>query len=143
MTAGDERLIDALRAEHAAIFGYGVVGAHLDAGAVDLAAQAEAAHRARRDALVVRLASKGITPPPSDPVYALPTPITDRASALQLALTIEERTAAIWARALAETAGEERRLAVDALVDCATRATRVRRVAGVNPSTVAFPGRSA
>jgi hypothetical protein len=74
-------------------------------------------------------------------MYALPAPVTDRASALRLALTIEERTAAIWAVALAETTGEDRKLALDALVDGATRATRVRRAAGVDPATVPFPGR--
>jgi hypothetical protein len=142
MTVGD-RLVDCLKAEHAAIFGYGVIGAHLDAGTVnDVAAQAEAAHRARRDALLVRLTGKGITPPPADPVYTLPSPVTDKASALQLALTIEERTASIWARALPETTGDDRKLALDALADAAMRATRVRRVAGIEPVTVPFPGRS-
>jgi hypothetical protein len=43
-------------------------------------------------------------------------------------------------RALAGTTGAERKLAVDALADCAVRATRWRLVAHVAPATVAFPG---
>jgi hypothetical protein len=135
-------LIDALRAEHAAIYGYGVLGARLDPGTVGLAVQAEASHRARRDALVGRLAAAGTTPPPAEAVYALPAKVTDRAGALALAVLIEERTAAVWRATVADTTGEDRRLAVEALSDCAVRASRVRRAAGVTPATVPFPGRN-
>jgi hypothetical protein len=138
--SGDERFADALRAEHAAIYGYGVVGAHLDGATVPLAVQAEAAHRTRRDALVIRLAARGLTPPPAEPVYALPATITDQATALRLAVLIEERTAAVWRTVLPETAGEERAAALDALTDCAVRATRLRRASGTAPVTVPFPG---
>ena len=36
---------------------------------------------------------------------------------------------------------DDRRMAVGALVDCAIRGARLRKVAGVNPVTVPFPGR--
>ena len=134
-------LDEALKAEHAAIYGYGVLGAHLSGATVGLATQAEAAHRARRDALVLRLAATGATPPPAEPVYGLPAPVTDQAGALRLAVVIEERTAVVWRAALAATTDQDRRLALDALSDCAVRATRVRRAAGVTPPTVPFPGR--
>lgn len=140
MSTPEERLADALRAEYAAIFGYGTVGARLDAATVELAVAAEAAHRTRRDALVIRLTSKGATPPPAEPAYALPNPVTDRSGALRLAVLIEERTAAIWRRALPDTTGDDRRLALDALSDCAVRATRLRKVAGLSPVAVPFPG---
>ncbi len=141
MTTGDERLAAALRGEHAAIFAYGVIGAHLDAGTVELAQSAELAHRTRRDALIVRLASKGATPPPAEPTYALPYAVSDKAAALKLAVTIEERSAAIWRLVLPDTAGDERKLGLDALVDCATRATRFRAAATTTPTTVPFPGK--
>jgi len=141
MTA-DERLADALRAEHAAIYGYGAIGAHLDGAALDLAVQAEAAHRARRDTLVVRLTGAGATPPPAEPAYALPSPVTDPTSARNLALTIEERNAVVWRAALPDTTDADRKAAVDALTDCALRATRWRRAAGLQPSTVPFPGKA-
>jgi len=139
----DERFAAALRAEHAAIFGYGLVGARLDAATVGLAAAAETAHRSRRDALVLRLSAKGFQPPVAEPAYAVPGPVTDQPSALRLAVLIEERTAVAWRAVLAETEGDDRRLAVEALIDCATRATRARRAAGITPATVAFPGRPA
>ena len=140
MSAAD-RLADALRGENAAIYGYGVLGAHLDAATVGLAIQSEAAHRKRRDSLVVRLSVGTATPPAAESAYALPEPVIDKFSALRLAVTIEERTAALWRAALLETDGPDRALALDGLIDCAVRATRARSVAGIQPATVAFPGR--
>ncbi|HEU4420926.1 MAG TPA: ferritin-like domain-containing protein [Pilimelia sp.] len=135
-----EALAAALAGEHAAIFAYGVIGARLDRGRVGDARAAEAAHRNRRDTALVRLAAAGATPPPAQPAYALPFPVPDQRAALRLAVQVEERTAALWRAALRETEGADRRLALDALTDCAVRATRWRRAAGVKPLTVAFPG---
>ncbi len=143
----EARLADALRAEHAAIYGYGVLGARLDGAALTLANQAEAAHRQRRDALVVRLGNGGAVPPGAEPAYALPAPVNDQPSALRLAATIEDRTAALWRAVLPETTvlpesdGADRAMALDALIDCAVRATRARNAAGIEPATVAFPGK--
>jgi hypothetical protein len=142
MTAADG-LTAALAAEHAAIFGYGVVGAHLDSAGKTVARQAEAAHRSRRDALVARLASLGATPPPARPAYTLPFPVKDKASAQKLAVALEDRVAQSWALALATTTGNERKLSLDALVDCAVRATRWRELAKITPTTVPFPGSTA
>lgn len=133
-------LAAALDAEHAAIFGYGAVGAWLDRAGQTAARQAETAHRGRRDALVVRITTAGATPPAAAPAYELPFEVSDRASALRLAIELEERTAQAWRRALATNSAEDRKLAVDALIDCAVRATRWRLVAKVEPATVAFPG---
>ncbi len=76
-------LTDALAAEHAAIWGYGVVGAHLTGAAVDQARQCEAAHRDRRDVLLEQLSAGGATPPAAAPAYDLPFPVVDQASALE------------------------------------------------------------
>jgi uncharacterized protein DUF4439 len=141
VTAAFDRLVDAVRAEHAAIYGYGALGARLDQATVALATQAESAHRLRRDALLVRLIAAGVTPPPVEPAYALPAPLTDKASALRLAVLLEERTAVVWRAALPDTAGDDRKMALDALVDCAVRAARARATAGITPVTVPFPGR--
>lgn len=137
-----EALAAALAAEYAAIFAYGPIGVRLDGSAVGQARAAEAAHRARRDALVLALSELGATPPPAEADYALPFPVTDSANALRLAIEVEERTAAVWRAALPATTGDQRGQALEALTDCAVRATRWRRVAGVNPATVAFPGRT-
>jgi hypothetical protein len=143
VTRADERLAAALRAEHAAVFGYGLVGARLDAATVSLAAQAESAHRSRRDALVLRLTERGASAPPAEPAYGLRQQVTDLASALTLAVEIEERTAEAWRAALVETSGDDRKFSVEALVDCAVRATRLRKAARISPVTVAFPGQPA
>jgi hypothetical protein len=141
VTTPEEALASALVAEHAAVFGYGLVGARLESATLPLATQAELAHRARRDVLVLRLTERGAKVPPAEPAYSLPEPVTDQASALKLAIGIEERTAAVWRAALLSTEAADRRTAVDALTDCAVRATRLRRAANQTPATVPFPGR--
>src|SRR5204863_497532 len=89
-------------------YAYGTLGAHLDAATLPLGTQAEAAHRARRDALVVRLSVGGTAPPPAEPAYTLPSPVTDAPSALRLARTVEDRTASVWYAAVAGAAGPRR-----------------------------------
>jgi hypothetical protein len=49
----------------------------------------------------------------------------------------------VWRAALLQTDGEDRKLSLDALIDCAVRATRARRAAGRTPATVPYPGRLA
>ncbi|HEY2672667.1 MAG TPA: ferritin-like domain-containing protein [Rugosimonospora sp.] len=132
-------LADALAGEHAAIYGYGVLGAHLTGAALNQAKQAEAAHRTRRDTLFVDLAGANQPAPAAAPAYALPFPVTDRTTAVSLATQIEERTGAVWRTVLPDVTGEHRRLALDALTDCALRAARWRRTAGQVPGTVALP----
>ncbi|RKN19833.1 DUF4439 domain-containing protein [Micromonospora musae] len=136
-----EALAAALTAEYAAIYAYGPIGVRLSGSARTAARQAEAAHRRRRDALVVQLTTAGASVPPGQAGYALPFPITDRASALRLAVEVEERTAAHWRAALAATTGADRDQALDALIDYSVRATRWRRTAKISPLTVPFPGR--
>jgi len=141
VTEQDERLAAALSAEYAAIFAYGPIGVRLSGEQAREARAAEAAHRARRDALVVRLAESGATVPAAEPAYTLPFPVTDAASAMRLAIEIESRTAAVWRAVVPATTDAQRRQAIEALTDCAVRATRWRLHAGVVPATVAFPGR--
>lgn len=135
-------LQDALAAEHAAVFGYGVVGARLADGDRDAAEGAEIAHRGRRDATAALLSGRGEDPVAAEPAYQLPFPVTDRNAAVKLALQLEDRVAAAWRAALPATKGDVRRTALAALTDCALRAVRWRRVAAPKePATVAFPGK--
>ena len=138
--------VDALRtalvAEHAAIFGYGVVGAHLSGDQQALARQAESAHRDRRDEVSLRIQDGGGEPAAAEPAYALPFPVTDAASALRLAASLEEGAAGAWRTALGGTDGADRQLAVDALIAYAVMATRWRQAASIAPVTVPFPGTS-
>ncbi|GAA5181838.1 ferritin-like domain-containing protein [Rugosimonospora acidiphila] len=132
-------LPDALTGEHAAIYGYGVLGAHLRGPALDAARQAQAAHRSRRDTLFVDLAAADEPAPEAAPAYDLPFSVTNQDTAVALATQIEERTGAVWRTTLPDVTGSQRRLALDALTDCALRAARWRRMAGKAPGTVALP----
>jgi hypothetical protein len=133
-------LADALAAEHAAIFAYGVIGGRLDGEDVRAARDAEESHRSRRDTLLLRLAERGATAPAAAPSYDLPFPVTDADSARRLAILVEERVGAIWRAVLPEATRDDRREALDALVEAAIRATRWRLAAGMSPATVPFPG---
>jgi Domain of unknown function (DUF4439) len=129
-----------LTAEHAAIFGYGIVGAHLAGELQNVARQVEAAHRDRRDTVALRIAAAGGTPEPAAAAYALPFPVTDAASAMKLAVALEEGAAGAWRKATGLTTGEERKLALEALMASAVQATHWRVAAGITPVTVPFPG---
>jgi hypothetical protein len=135
-----DALRTALAAEHAAIYGYGVVGAHLSGDEQATARQAEAVHRDRRDDVSLRIQAAGGQLTAAEPAYALPFQVTDAASAMRLAAALEDGAAGAWRTALAGTDGTDRQLAVDALTACAVMATRWRKAAGITPVTVTFPG---
>ncbi len=135
------RLQTALAAEHAAVFGYGALGPYLSNASQAVAARAEAAHRERRDAVGTRLVAANAEPVPAERSYTLPFPVTSRATAVKLALQLEERTAAVWRAAVPDLPAADRGLAVAALTDCAVRAARWRQILAPNaPVTVPFPG---
>ena len=135
-------LAAALAAEEAAIYAYGPIGVNLT-GQTDRAEAraAEATHRARRDVLVSRLAALNASAAPAPAGYDLPFDVTDRQSALRLAIQVEDGVAQAWRASLPATGGEDRGTALGALTDAAVRATRWRRLAGVTPLTMPFPGR--
>jgi hypothetical protein len=137
-----EQLSSALAAEEAAIYAYGVIGVHLTAAAdVVEARTAEQVHRTRRDAAVSRLAELNASTGPAPAAYRLPFPVTGMASALKLAIHVEDGVAAAWRPVLPVSEGGDRTMALAALTDAAVRATRWRRRAGVSPVTLPFPGR--
>jgi len=132
-------LADALKAEYAAVYGYGVVGSHVAPELRTAAKQAENAHRRRRDQLLERLTAAGDTPPAAEPAYRLPFAVSDQAGAVKLGRHLEERVAAVWQATLGTTHGKDRKLALDALIDAAIRASRWRTAMGA-PATVPLPG---
>lgn len=130
-----------LAAEHAVVWGYGVVGAHAGDALVAQVRDADDAHRTRRDDTVALITRYGGTPVATEPEYALPFPMTDRGSALRLAVHLEEGAAAAWRYAVAATDDVQvRQVALTALSDAAVRATRWRLALPTTPATVAFPG---
>ncbi|MFF4504178.1 ferritin-like domain-containing protein [Streptomyces sp. NPDC001401] len=124
----------ALAAEHAAVYGYGVVGGRIRAGRRTEARSAYDAHRARRDALTREVRDLGGTPVAAAAAYALPFPVPDSAAAVRLATELEDRVAGVYSDLVRATGGERRRAAAVALREAAVRAVRW------SGESVAFPG---
>jgi hypothetical protein len=124
----------ALAAEHAAVYGYGVVGGKIDGGRRDEARAAYGAHRARRDELARIARDLGATPRAAAAGYALPFAVTGPATAVRLAAELEEGVAGAYADLVRAATGARRRMAADALRETAVRAARWRG------GSVAFPG---
>jgi hypothetical protein len=134
-------LQDALAAEHAVIWGYGVLGAHLSGAQLATAQAADTAHRDRRDAVTAMVRQLGVAPVTAEPAYRLPFAVTDRASALRLAARLEDGAAAAWWYLVgAADAEPTRRFAVHALTDAAVRATGWRLSTDPGRAPAPFPG---
>ncbi|SFL84184.1 ferritin-like domain-containing protein [Geodermatophilus ruber] len=136
---------DALRgvlaAEHAAVWGYGVVGAALPPERRAEAVTAENAHRDVRDRLAALLEERGADPVLPEAGYALPFPVLSPVDAATLAVVLEDGVAAAWVHALDRATGPGvRQPAVEELSAAEVRAVRWRAAAGRSPVTEAFPG---
>ncbi|RBY87049.1 DUF4439 domain-containing protein [Blastococcus sp. TBT05-19] len=140
-TEENDALADALAAEHAAVWGYGVVGAALPAGQRQPVVAAENAHRDVRDRLTALLAERGEDPAGPEGGYALPFPVLSAVDAANLAVTVEDGVVAAWVRVLGR-AGERatRELAMGALGGAEVRAVSWRAAAGKTTTTSALPG---
>ncbi|MCP3758663.1 ferritin-like domain-containing protein [Streptomyces sp. TBY4] len=124
----------ALAAEHAAAYGYGVIGARTAAARSAEAREAYGDHLARRDALARTVRELGGSPRPSEAAYTLPFTVRTPADAQRLAAGIEDRVAGAYSDLVRAAEGPLRREAADALSASALRAARWRGVG------VAFPG---
>ena len=137
----DTALGEALAAEHAAVWGYGVVGAALGADARPVAADAEAAHRDVRDQVSALLAGREADVVDAEGGYALPFPVLSEVDAAALGAVLEDGVAAAWVRVLDQAAERStRELAVATLSAAEVRAVGWRAAAGQTPVTRAFPG---
>jgi hypothetical protein len=88
-------LQQALAAEQAAAYGYGVVGSHLTSGSA-AAASADAdwvVHLRAGSELTTMISARGGEPVAAAVAYELPFPVTSAATAQQLAATMEDRVA--------------------------------------------------
>jgi hypothetical protein len=120
-----EALQATLAAEHAAVYLYGVVG-----GRVSISTQAQlwqavrdtyTLHRGRRDQLMAMVRAAGADPVAAEVSYELPNAATTTAQLERVALTVEERCAAVYADMVGSTSGANRQWALDALQDAAVR----------------------
>ncbi|WP_299533182.1 ferritin-like domain-containing protein [uncultured Streptomyces sp.] len=124
----------ALAAEHAAVYGYGVVGARSEGARRSDATAAYDAHRARRDTLARTVRELGGDPVAASAAYALPFAVRDDGAAVRLAVVLEEGVAGACADLVRATDGDLRGVAALALREAAVRAARWRG------GGVAFPG---
>ncbi|MEU4134046.1 DUF4439 domain-containing protein [Streptomyces wuyuanensis] len=124
----------ALAAEHAAVYGYGVVGGRVGEARRAEAAAAYAAHRARRDTLERTVRDLGGKPVAAQAAYTLPFAVPDTAAAVRLAAVLEDRVAGVYSDLVRAARGPQRHDAAVALREAAVRAVRWRGTG------VAFPG---
>lgn len=136
-----------LLAHHAAVFGYPVLGTHLDDDAqIGQARAEEAAHRLSRDAVAAQLVALGATPAASAATYAVPAPLTSGAAAGRWAVTLEAQTAAAYRYLLLSTVragGAQKALrtqAIAGLTGAASSGLYWRRLVSPATPTVPFPG---
>lgn len=141
--AGPAALFDAVAAEHAAIYGYGLVSAHVMPDENELVSKAVAEHRDRRDTGVNMLTERSIKVPLAAIGYQLPLVVDTPNNAAKLAIRIETDCAVAWRAVLEQSDTEQdRAFAGTALTQCALMAARWRQVLGAWPVTEAFPGGS-
>ncbi len=137
----EEAVQQALGAEHAALWVYGLVSAFLPASYAGAVGEGVSGHRARRDATERLLAGTGSTPRPAEPAYLPPKPVTDQTSALAVLVVAESDCGVAWRAVLERTDdGELRRSALEALTAAAVRATRWRKAGGITPLANPMPG---
>lgn len=124
----------ALAAEHAAIFGYGVAGAHLTGGDQAAAQQDWTAHRQARDTLAAMISGLGAVPVAAQAYYRLPFPVHDTATAEALAAYLEDGVTRAYLGIVALSDPRLRRFGALAMQGPAQRAAFWRG------KTQAFPG---
>jgi hypothetical protein len=80
----------ALAAEDAAVYGYGVAGAHLTGSRLAAAEQDWTGHNQARDTLAVMISQLGAVPAAARAFYRLPFPVHGAAGAMTLAAYLED-----------------------------------------------------
>lgn len=133
-----QALQKALAAEHAAVFLYGVLGAQSSKSRQPALFRrltgAYEQHRSSRDRLAELVEGKGVDPVAALVDYAVPGPTSTPTQIEAVARLVERRVTSTYGELVANTAGDDRRWALEAL-----DASAAREVAfGVPPST--FPG---
>jgi hypothetical protein len=141
-----------LAREHAAVYGYPLIGVRLaEQSQINRARDLEAAHRLTRDAISSQLVARHATPAAAEASYSAANPVTDPAGAQRWAVQLEADCAAGYRFLLAVTAtgaGQStgtagailRSQALAGLAAAAQQATRWRLLVDPGLPTVPFPG---
>ncbi len=116
---------DALAAEHAAVWLYGLLGGQTsgtsDPALLDSIDAAYVAHRARRDELERMLRERDVEPAAADAAYAAPADLSTPTAVEQEALRVERACASTYAWLVENSPSSQRRWAVLALTETAVR----------------------
>jgi hypothetical protein len=131
-----EGLQAALAAEHAAIYGYGVMGARLHGAQQQAVRSMWATHRTRRDQLIGFISALGTKPVAAAAAYKLPVQVTSAQTAAQLGTVIEDGMIAAYLVLAGADDPKLRRFAALAMQEATTRGVRWRGSA----LATAFPG---
>ncbi|GAA2447486.1 ferritin-like domain-containing protein [Actinomadura vinacea] len=143
--ASVDALQAALRAEHAAVYGYGVVGARLRGSLRDSARTMWHTHRTQRDDLTARLTGLAAEPAAAAAAYRLPLQVTSARTAAQVAAALEDDLVTAYTGLAGSPDVALRVLAARAMQEAMTRAVRWHSLAGRpempgSPRSAAFPG---
>ncbi len=124
-SAPTDALQTALAAEHAAVFVYGALGGQTsqsdDPTLYAEVTDAYVTHRGRRDRLIALLEDDGRQPVAAEPGYDLPADLSTPVAIAGRALELERACAETYAFVVASTTAEDRKWAIDALLDTAVR----------------------
>jgi Domain of unknown function (DUF4439) len=127
-------LQQALAAEQAASYAYGVIGAYLTGAPLAAATADWIAHMRARDQLTELISAQGGTPVPAAVAYQLPGPVRSAAQAIALAGIVEDRVARAYLSVVALPQTALRELGAGQVRAAALRAEAWRG------TTEAFPG---
>ncbi len=123
--AAPDALQTALAAEHAAVFVYGALGGQTsqstDPSLYAEVTDAYVTHRTRRDDLIELIEGGDHEPVAAEPGYELPTDLSTPVAVADRALEIERSCAATYAYVVGSTNDDERKWALEALLDAAVR----------------------
>jgi Domain of unknown function (DUF4439) len=138
MATGSVSLVQAMQAalaaENAAIFGYGVAGAHLSGASKTAAEQDWTGHNEARDTLTTMISALGVTPAAAQAYYRLPFAVHNATTATALAAYLEDGVTRAYLGLVAVTGEKWRTFGALAMQTSAQRAAFWRG------TTQAFPG---
>ncbi|MHA6800790.1 ferritin-like domain-containing protein [Bounagaea algeriensis] len=137
-----QALRSTLKAEHAAVWLYGLARAHVtERSASEAVDEAFDEHERMRDVADRTLREAGGNAPPPALAYDAGEDVADQTSAIRAALLAERDCQVGWRSVLENSHSPElRRTALDGLTTAATRSTRWRLALGRSPAAPEFPG---
>ncbi|MFG1999513.1 ferritin-like domain-containing protein [Spirillospora sp. NPDC048911] len=135
-----EALQAALASEHAAVYGYGVLGSRLSGGQYEVAQTYWNAHRVQRDSLMALLTARQAKPVAAAAAYRLPVRVTSTRTAAQLATRLEDDLTVAYVGLAGAQDAQLREQAARAAQESMTSAVRWRTTGDLPLTHPAFPG---